>query len=300
MKKRAGCRPISGILLIDKPLGITSNAALQRAKRHVGACKAGHTGSLDPLATGLLPICFGEAAKVSGFLLEADKRYRAEIRLGIETATYDAEGEVVATRPVHADASAIGSVLAEFVGWIDQVPPMYSALKVDGQPLYKRARAGITLERSARRVCVHHLELLAFDGDRIEIDVGCSKGTYIRSLAHDIGARLGCGAHLSGLRRLRAGGFDIDQAIALDAFEALPADSAVTALIPADRALSAWPAVQLASALAQRLLCGNAVAACGPAGWVRIYEEGGRFLGIGEVRGELVVPRRLVSTAPAS
>lgn len=296
MQRRRECRAISGILLLDKPAGMTSNAALQRVKRHLRACKAGHTGSLDPFATGLLPLCFGEASKVSGFLLDSDKHYRAEFHLGVETTTYDVEGDIIETRPVTVDEPTIRAALNRFVGWVDQVPPMYSALKLDGQPLYKRARAGLTVERAARRVQVHRLDLLSCDGDRLAVDISCSKGTYVRSLAHDLGEALGCGAHVSALRRVAAGGFEVRQAIGLESLEALSPEAVMDLLLGADTALAGWPSVELAAAVAQRLLCGNAVAAEAPSGWVRIYEQGGRFLGIGEARNDLIVPRRLIST----
>ena len=206
-------RDVHGILLLDKPAGMTSNQALQATKRLLQARKAGHTGSLDPLATGLLPLCFGEATKVSQFLLEADKRYQVVLRLGESTNTYDAEGEVTAVRPVSLDRARLEQALTRFRGGIDQIPPMYSAIKQEGQPLYKLARAGITVDRPPRRVQIHEIRLLDWQDSRLELEVACSKGTYIRSLAHDLGEVLGCGAHVAALRRLGTGGFDIGQAI---------------------------------------------------------------------------------------
>ncbi|HBX37482.1 MAG TPA: tRNA pseudouridine(55) synthase TruB, partial [Pseudohongiella sp.] len=186
-------RPISGILLVDKPQGISSNACLQQAKRLLQAAKAGHTGALDPLATGVLPLCFGEATKVSQFLLEADKRYLTRVKFGERTDTADAEGEVISRRPVSVSESDVVTALTQFVGQIEQLPPMYSALKHKGQPLYKLARAGQQVERTPRLVTVHELRLVSFDGDSAELEIRCSKGTYVRTIADDLGESLGCG-----------------------------------------------------------------------------------------------------------
>lgn len=209
-------RRIDGVLLLDKPAGASSNAALQRTKWLFNAAKAGHTGTLDPMATGLLLLCFGRATKFAGMLLDADKTYRAAVRLGVTTDTADAEGGVLETRPVEVSQARVREALVQFTGEIEQVPPMYSALKRDGKPLYEYARQGIELERPPRRVTIHELRLLSFGGDQFEIEVACSKGTYIRTLAADIGEALGCGAHLSALRRTRIGDFDVTDACSLD------------------------------------------------------------------------------------
>lgn len=292
-------RDVHGILLLDKPVGITSNRALQETKKLLQARKAGHTGSLDPLASGLLPLCFGEATKVSRFLLEADKRYRAVFRLGASTATGDAEGEVLETRAVNVSRREVERAMQRFTGSIEQVPPMYSAIKQGGQPLYKLARAGITTERAPRQVTIHEFQLLDLSGDRLTVDIACTKGTYIRSLAQDLGQVLGCGGHVAELRRTAMGGFSVDQAIILDAFRAL-ADPAARAarLIPADQALLALPAVTLSRHAAYYFCQGQPVTArpLPDSGWLRVYEEGERFLGLAEVEGDgRVAPRRLLN-----
>ena len=206
-------RNVNGILLLDKGIGITSNAALQKVKRLYQASKAGHTGSLDPLASGLLPLCLGEATKLSSFLLDADKAYAGVCKLGVKTSTADAEGEVIETRPVPDLSEAqLRDVLAKFVGVIDQIPPMHSAIKMQGQPLYKLAHQGIEVERQPRQVTIHSLTLTRLEGDEFAFDLQCSKGTYVRTLAEDIGEVLGCGAHLSALRRTQVGPFELDHA----------------------------------------------------------------------------------------
>jgi len=288
-------KPADGILLLDKPAGITSNAALTRAKRVLSIRKAGHTGALDPLATGLLPLCFGEATKVSAFLLDSDKGYIAEIALGAETASGDAEGELVARAQVpEIDAEALESVLAEFRGSIDQIPPMYSALKHQGKRLHELARAGIEVERKPRPVVIHALELLDRGVDRLRIRVVCSKGTYIRSLAVDIGRAMGCRAHLASLRREICGPFSIGDAITLEALEDLSGDEARGLLIGADAALPGWPRIEVESAAAADIGHGRAVATGrGPEDRVRIY-AGGRFLGLGRIdAGGMLRIRRL-------
>jgi tRNA pseudouridine55 synthase len=224
-RRHPNLRTVNGILLLDKPAGLTSNAALQAVKRLYRARKAGHTGSLDPLATGLLPICFGEATKISGFLLDADKHYRVQCRLGVRTNTGDAEGEVLEQRPVEGiTEAALRKVIEGFIGDIEQIPPMYSALKHKGERLYNLARQGVEVEREARTVTIHALELLDFGGDTAELRVHCSKGTYVRTLVEDIGALLGCGAHVSGLRRLGVGPFDGSVMHDMDALEALASE----------------------------------------------------------------------------
>jgi tRNA pseudouridine55 synthase len=289
---------VDGVLLLDKPAGLTSNQALQQAKRLLGARKAGHTGSLDPIATGLLPLCFGEATKLAQFLLDAEKRYWCAFRLGVTTTTLDAEGEVVQTRPIAVGARDVQRALGAFRGEIEQVPPMYSAIKHRGRPLYRLAREGVEIERAPRRVTIHALELRAFEGDRLELEIVCSKGTYIRTLAHDLGERLGCGAHVAALRRLAVGGMSLEHAVTLEALAALPGPAARRArLVPADTIVSRVPDVHLTPLAAHYLLRGQPVSARhghGP-GWVRLYAED-RFLGMGQVLDDgRVAPRRLLA-----
>ncbi len=301
-KPRRPRRPVDGVLLLDKPQGITSNQALMRVRHLYQAEKAGHTGSLDPLATGLLPVCLGEASKFTQYLLEADKVYRTRIRLGQRTATGDAEGEVLETRPVPTlDAKAIDAVLARFRGDIRQVPSMYSALKQDGRPLYELARKGIEVERPARPVTIHRLELQAVDGNDWELEAHVSKGTYIRSLAEDIGAALGCGAHVVVLRRLSLGPFATPAMVTLEQLEATAESGGMAALdallLPAWAGLADWPRVELSENTAYYLLQGQPVQVSGVPreGSVLVFEAGGRFLGIGEIDDEgRVAPKRLI------
>jgi tRNA pseudouridine55 synthase len=305
MARRRKGRQVDGILILDKPLGVSSNHALQSAKRLFGAAKAGHTGSLDPLATGVLPLCFGEATKFSQYLLDADKAYTSTIVLGEQTDTGDCEGVVVAS----ADASDIGiadvnSVLQQFRGDIEQVPPMYSALKQDGQPLYKLARQGKEVERKPRVVCITELDLLDFrPGKRAQLDlhIACSKGTYVRTLAEDIGKALGCGAHVIALRRTRAGPFTEESAVSMTTLEALKQNDAHAEmdalLLPADAALGNLPMVQLTESGGFYMRQGQPVlvpnSPC--SGMVRVGLESGEFLGVGEILDDgRVAPRRLV------
>lgn len=278
-------RKLDGVLLLDKSLGISSNHALQAARRLYRAEKAGHTGTLDPLATGLLPLCFGEATKFSGELLNADKRYVATVQLGVTTDTADAEGSVLQCRPVTSSLADVEAALAAFVGELDQVPPMYSALKRDGKPLYEYARAGIEVERAARRVCIHELRLLAGQGDfangRFVFEVHCSKGTYVRTLAADIGDRLGCGAHLAALRRTGIGVLDVAQAYSLPMLEALTAEARDALLLPPDSLLASLTEAQLDVADATRLRHGQAVRWSGEEGSrLRVYDAEHCFIGI--------------------
>lgn len=296
-RSKRDCRDISGILLLDKPEGLSSNQALQQTKRLFKACKAGHTGSLDPIATGLLPLCFGEATKVSQFMLDADKRYRVSIRLGQETDTYDAEGEVVAEQPVDVTRRQLERALKAFVGEIDQIPPMYSAIKQQGQALYHLARQGVTVERQPRRVTLYSIDLLDFEGDTAVIEVDCSKGTYVRSLAHDLGQSLGCGAHVSALRRLGVGPFDISEAVSFEDLEAMDEAGREAALEPVDRALPDLAEVRISRLATPYLLQGQPVSARLGAehGLVRLYDEDGRFLGVGEALDDgRVAPKRLM------
>jgi tRNA pseudouridine55 synthase len=291
-----------GILLLDKPAGITSNAALQRAKRVLGIRKAGHTGALDPMATGLLPLCFGQATKVSAFLLDADKGYRAELALGVETDSGDADGDVTA-RAVVPDLSgeAIETVLARFRGPIEQVPPMHSALKHRGRRLHELAREGIEVDRAARPVTIHGLDLECRSADRLALRVQCSKGTYIRSLAVDIGRALGCGAYLVALRRVASGPFRIDDAITLDALERLGRDEARRRLLSPDAALPHWPRLDVEDNAARDLRHGRPVHGdFERAEGLRLYAHG-RFLGLGKVTSDGVLRvRRLFDAGRGS
>jgi len=285
MNKRANRRNVHGILLLDKRLGVSSNQALQEVKRLLNAAKAGHTGSLDPLATGLLPLCFGEATKVSGMMLDDDKRYRVVIRLGVLTDTGDAEGAVLETKPVPEITQAmLDACLKRFTGELDQVPPMYSALKLNGKKLYELAREGKTVERKARRITIYALKQLDFERDRLTLEVFCSKGTYIRSLAEDIGAHFGCGGTVAELRRLQAGLFDLDQAFTIEQLRALDAQQLDACLLAVDVPLQALPAVELQDVDAGKIRNGQAVnAEFSPPGQVRLYHAGA-FLGLGEMR----------------
>ena len=294
--RRPPGRAVDGVLLLDKPLGITSNAALQGARRAYNAKKAGHTGTLDPLATGLLPLCFGEATKFAGELLEADKSYDAIIRLGVTTDTADAEGRVLETRAVSVDLAQVEAALQQFSGKILQVPPMHSALKKDGKPLYEYARAGIEIERAARQVNIYAIRLLAFAADTLSISVDCSKGTYIRTLAQDIGGVLGCGAHLAGLRRTRIGKLDLAGAITLAELACLSIDTLDARLEPVDSLLMDLPAALLGEADSARLAHGQPVRWIGEAG-ARLRAYGaGRFLGLCVIsEAGYLTPRRLVA-----
>jgi tRNA pseudouridine55 synthase len=294
--------PVHGVLLLDKPAGLSSNDALVRAKRLLNAEKAGHTGTLDPFATGLLPLCFGEATKFAQDLLEADKTYETTVHLGLTTSTGDTEGELLATRPVEVTREQIDAVLAAFRGPIEQVPPMHSALKRDGKPLYEYARAGITLEREARRVSIHELTLLSWAAPFLRLSVTCSKGTYIRVLGEDIGAALGCGAHLNALRRTAVGNLSIAQARTLEQLADLPEPERAISLGPVDALLSGFPALALDDELARRFLHGQRLALAGmdhlpQPGRVRIYRQSdSRLLGTAQLAEYgVLAPERLVA-----
>ncbi len=294
-------RRLDGVLLLDKPLGLSSNQALQAARRLYNAEKAGHTGTLDPLATGLLPLCFGEATKFSGELLNADKRYVATVQLGITTDTADAEGAVLERRPVDVVRSDVEAALAAFVGEIEQMPPMYSALKRDGKPLYEYARAGIEVERAARRISIHELHLLDGGDDlaagRFVFEVRCSKGTYVRTLAADIGDRLGCGAHLAALCRTGIGVLDVAEAHSLAALEALTAEARDALLLPPDALLTGLVEVRLDGADAARLRHGQAVRWSGDEGTrLRVYDAEHGLIGVcRQVADGWLQPLRLVA-----
>ena len=291
-------RRVDGVLLLDKPAGITSNSVLQKVRRLFNAAKAGHTGTLDPMATGLLPLCFGEATKFAGELLAADKRYSATVRIGVRTDTADAEGRILETRPVAVTREQLEAVLARFCGDILQVPPMHSALKRDGRPLYEYARKGIELERAPRAVTIHSLDLRSLEGDRIDFDVDCSKGTYVRTLAQDIGEALGCGGHLTALRRTRIGSLHLEGAFTLEALEAMTPEAREALLQPADALLTTLPRLDLDAGATQRFGHGQTVPVLqGPvAGQLRIYADDGRFLGLGRAAPDgQVAPARLVA-----
>lgn len=291
-----------GILLFDKPVGMGSNEALQTVKRLFQARKAGHTGSLDRLAGGLLPICFGEATKISGFLLRADKRYRAMFRLGQKTTTGDAEGQVTEQRPVPSfTEDELTKVIQGFRGAIAQVPPMHSAIKLQGQRLYKLAHQGLNVERKARTVTIHELQVLRREPERLEVEVYCSKGTYIRTLAEDVGEALGCGAHVENLRRIGSGPFADNCLATLPQLQALVLRgvSALDSLLqPMEMAVSDWPDVSLPEEVVYYVRRGQAVLVphAPTQGWVRIYGDRQSFLGLGEVLEDgRIAPRRLVN-----
>ena len=296
-------RYIDGVLVLDKPLGLSSNQALQQVRKLYRARKGGHCGSLDPLATGVLPICLGEATKFSSYLLGADKTYHARCRLGQTTTTGDAEGEVLQTAPVQVNDTQIRQTLARFVGEIEQVPPMYSALKHQGQRLYKLARAGEQVERKPRTITIYALALLSCSDDSLSIEVSCSKGTYIRTLAEDIGAALGCGAHLTALRRTAVGDFTESAAVTLEALEELQhqgVDRIDALLLPVTSVLAQFPEIEL-DTVSRVDICHGKQVQLGHArvsGLCRLVSDEGRFIGLGEVSpgGELRA-KRLMNTA---
>lgn len=297
MRPKRIWQKIDGVLLLDKPLGMSSNHALQAARRLFTAEKGGHTGTLDPLATGLLPLCFGEATKFAGELLNADKRYTARVHLGITTDTADAEGVVLSEAPVAISPEQLNSVLAEFRGEISQLPPMYSALKRDGKPLYEYARAGIEVDRQPRQITIFELKLLGCELPFFELDVLCSKGTYIRTLAADIGARLGCGAHLASLRRTAIGRIDLSQAITLDTLEATPEMERSKFLLAMDALLGDLPVASLDPEQSRRVRHGQAVLWTGNGGpRFRLFSDTDDFLGVGRLATDGVLqPERLVA-----
>lgn len=291
-----GSGAVEGVVLLDKAAGMSSNAALQAVRRLFGGVKGGHTGTLDPLATGLLPVCLGAATKFAGVLLETDKTYEAVVGLGLATTTGDAEGEPLFRGRVEGCLERVGETLVAFSGEIEQLPPMFSAIKHRGRALYRYARAGQSVERHPRRVTVHALDLIAAHGDEISLRVHCSKGTYIRTLAHDIGERLGCGAHVLALRRTRIGALAISQALELEALAALAEADRRTRVLPTDILLSELPAVVLDRGRADAVLQGRPVALGEPlgAGSVRLYAEDGLFLGLGARSEEgLLCPKRM-------
>jgi tRNA pseudouridine55 synthase len=297
---RSGQRAVNGVLFLDKPTGITSHTAVQRVRRLYGAAKAGHTGTLDPLATGLLPVCLGEATKFSHLLLEADKGYLASIRLDVTTSTGDLDGEVTARFPVNVTHDEVEAVMKEFTGDILQTPPMYSAIKHQGQPLYKLARAGVELPRAPRRIFISSLVLVGLDGNELKVRVHCSKGTYVRVLAEDIGRKLGCGGSLSALRREAVGGFSLNSgAVTLELLEPLSPADRDSLLLPADTLVASLPRYDLDVGETRRLSQGQPVERKGEAtveGLARIYGPDREFLGVAEVTGPgRIVPKRLTA-----
>jgi len=291
-------RALHGVLLLDKPAGLSSNDALQRVKRLFRAEKAGHTGTLDPLATGLLPLCFGAATKFAQVSLDADKRYRATLTLGQTTRGGDAEGEVLCRREVSVGRADIDAALARFRGEIDQLPPMHSALKHEGRALYDYARQGLEVEREPRRVTLHRIDLVEWQGERLVLDVHCSKGTYIRALAEDLGEALGCGAHLSALRRTASGALRVEDAVTLQALAEMSEAGRDALLRPADALLAGWPCVQLPDDEAGRFLTGlRRRVALADAAAVRVYGPHDAFLGSAHIAGGELIADRLLSPA---
>ena len=301
-KRRSKGRDVHGIILLDKPGGLSSNQALQKVKRIFDARKAGHTGSLDPLATGMLPICLGEATKISGYLLNADKRYTATCKLGVRTDSADADGNVIATRAVpDLTETDITQVLAQFTGELQQIPPMHSALKRDGVPLYKLAHQGIEIEREARTITVYRLALLNYRDDTLEIDVYCSKGTYVRTLVDDIGETLGCGAHITALRRLQVDPFEGKRMYTLEELNTLQEQGVMAldeTLLTMEAGIANWPEVKLTADAAFYLRQGQAVFVpqVKTSGYLRLHDPSGTFLGIGMMLDDgRIAPKRLMN-----
>ena len=288
---------VNGVLLLDKPLGFSSNQTLQKVKWLYSAAKAGHTGTLDPLATGLLPICLGEATKFAQYVTDADKTYFATIKLGATTTTGDAEGDVLTTAPVNVSPSQFAAACQQFIGEVSQVPPMYSALKFEGRALYEYAREGVNIERQSRLIRISNIVVEKFEGDIAQITVVCSKGTYIRTLAEDIGAKLGCGAHLIGLRRTETAGYLLANAITTEQLEAMPMDARLALLLPVDSAIEGLPKVILNTDAAFYMMQGQAVWQAGktPATDMRLYDEKNNFLGLGCLQDDgKIAPKRLI------
>lgn len=294
-------RPLDGILLFDKPLGLSSNIALQKVRRLFQAEKAGHTGTLDPLATGLLPICFGEATKFTSSLLDADKTYCALIRLGQTTTTGDAEGEIINTCAVKLDNAQIHAVLRNFIGDIQQIPPMHSAIKHKGKPLYEYIRKGETVIRASRSVTIYELVLERFAGNELEITVRCSKGTYVRTLAEDIGSALGCGAHLKGLRRTAIGRFGLEGAHNFTQMESVTMLEREAYILPLDSVLQDLPVLDLDAAQVTRIAQGQRliIEATLLDGKVRLYRAG-HFIGVADLVEQRLTPVRLLSSVAKS
>jgi tRNA pseudouridine55 synthase len=290
-------RPVNGVFLLDKPLGFSSNQALQKIKWLFQAAKAGHTGTLDPLASGLLPICLGEATKFAQYLTDADKTYVAIIKLGETTTTGDAEGDILSKALVNVTKPQFVKICQQFIGDISQIPPMYSALKHEGKALYEYARQGVDIARQARVVNIKKIDVNSFEDEEAVITVSCSKGTYIRTLAEDIGKALGCGAHLIGLRRTETAGYQLMQALTIEQLEAMSVEERDAALLPVDSAIEDLPKVTLNDEAAYFLLRGQAVWQAGkiPHTDLRIYNEDNQFLGLGFLQDDgKIAPKRLI------
>ncbi|HSR02382.1 MAG TPA: tRNA pseudouridine(55) synthase TruB [Methylophilaceae bacterium] len=298
MQFKRAKRKIHGVLLLDKPLGYSSNQALQKVKWLFQAEKAGHTGTLDPLATGLLPICFGEATKFVQYVTDADKTYIANIKLGVKTTTGDAEGEVISKQPVNVSRQQFEQTCQQFIGTISQIPPMHSALKHEGKALYKYAREGLEIERKARQVTIQHITVISLNGSDAVINVRCSKGTYIRTLAEDIGSALGCGAHLRALRRTETAGYSIQNTLNINQLEEMSLEMRDQQLLPLDSAIARLPMVMISIDAAYYFRQGQAIWEPGhvPDGSLRIYEEDGAFIGLGiRLEDGKIAPKRLVN-----
>ncbi len=301
-KRRRKGRPVNGVLLLDKPAGLTSNQALQNVKHIYKAAKAGHTGSLDPLATGMLPLCFGEATKISAFLLDADKRYQMTVQLGVTTTTGDAEGEVLQQRDACAvTLTQIETALQDFQGEIEQIPPMYSALKHNGQRLYKLAREGIEVERKPRTITIYSTEVEDYDDGVLNMQVHCSKGTYVRTLAEDLGEKLGCGAHVTQLRRTAVGPYQggMISLAELEAMADAPFAELDALLLPIESGVANWPDIRLDANAAFYMSQGQPIQVphAPTEGWVRLYDQQ-RFLGVGEIQDDgRVAPRRMIAAS---
>lgn len=293
---------VDGVLLLDKPRGLTSQQAVARAKWLFNARKAGHTGTLDPMADGLLPIGFGEATKFSQFLLDADKRYLATLRLGMTTTTGDAEGEITGESPVTVTRAQIDGVVQGFTGPQQQLPPMHAAIKLDGKPLYAYARAGVTVEREVRSIIIHSIQVIDYKDNFLIIRVSCSKGTYIRVLAEDIGGVLGCGAHLTALTREGAGNLDLNQAVSMAALEAMSLPQRLEKMLPVDTFAAGLPRLDVAADLERRLLMGQQAELVqpGPPGLHRLYGADGDFFGVGELAAGTLLARRLLARAASA
>ena len=288
---------VNGVLLLDKPLGFSSNQALQKVKWLYSAAKAGHTGTLDPLATGLLPICLGEATKFAQYVTDADKTYFATIKLGATTTTGDAEGEILTTAPVNVLLEQFQTACLQFIGEISQMPPMYSALKHEGRALYEYAREGVDIERQSRIIHISNITVEKFEADVAQITVVCSKGTYIRTLAEDIGANLGCGAHLIGLRRTETAGYLLSNTVTIEQLETMTIEALQALLLPVDSAIESLPKVILNTDAAFYIMQGQAVWLAGktPAGDLRLYDEQNNFLGLGFLQEDgKIAPKRLI------
>ena len=297
MQYRRPKRNISGVILLDKPLGFSSNQALQKVKWLYQAAKAGHTGTLDPLATGLLPICLGEATKFAQYVTGANKTYIATLKLGVTTTTGDAEGNVLVTAHVNVTFEQFSAACQQFLGKSSQIPPMYSALKHEGKALYEYARAGVDIERQARQVTIESIQVNTFATDTASITVSCSKGTYIRTLAEDIGAVLGCGAHLIALQRIETAGYLMEQAVTIAQLESMTSDAREALLLSVDSAILHLPKIILTDDATQFMLQGQAIWQSGiiPRGDLRLYNEKNQFLGLGFQQDDgKIAPKRLI------